>query len=339
MIQTGIEGLGLTMVAGILSGNCMLPAKFVRMWKWENLWLVFSLVSLLILPWVLGFVEVHALLTVYRSLPPEAFVGPMLLGAGWGVAQILFGTSVRRLGLCLGYAIIIGLGAVFGTLIPLFFGEKVLPRGTMLFEILCGVAVMGFGIALTAWGGQVRDLVERTVLPGPEQSSRYTAAILLAVFCGLLAPMLNYAFVFGHGLAAAAVRTGSSPLAAGYAVWPIALLGGLIPNLGYSCYLLRRNRSWALFSSGGSDVLWPSLMGGLWMGAFALYGVSSVLLGPLGMSVGWGLLQIFMIIAATISGLVTREWKHAPGRALTLLCAGLLALVLATMLLSAGNRQ
>jgi hypothetical protein len=39
-------GVGLTMVAGILSGNSMLPMKFVRSWKWENIWLIFSVVSL-----------------------------------------------------------------------------------------------------------------------------------------------------------------------------------------------------------------------------------------------------------------------------------------------------
>ena len=42
-------------------------------------------------------------------------------------------------------------------------------------------------------------------------------------------------------------------------------------------------------------------MGVLWMGAFALYGVSAIYLGSLGTSIGWGLLQTFMIMAATLS--------------------------------------
>jgi hypothetical protein len=29
-------GLLLTLVAGLLSGNCMLPMKFARRWPWEN---------------------------------------------------------------------------------------------------------------------------------------------------------------------------------------------------------------------------------------------------------------------------------------------------------------
>jgi L-rhamnose-H+ transport protein len=336
--QTTTEGIGLTMLAGIMSGNCMLPSKFARRWRWENLWLIFSIVSLLILPWALAFAEVHSLLAVYRGLPLGVFVAPLLLGAGWGVAQVLFGTSVRRLGLCLGYAIIVGLGAVFGTLVPLFFGQKALPDRMALLEILAGVVAMVIGIALIAWGGQVRDLEERATLPGGARSGDYTVAVLLAILCGLMAPMLNYAFAFGQGLAAAAVRAGNSSIAAAYAVWPIALLGGLIPNLAYSLYLLQRNRSWIVFTQNKIDVLWPASMAMLWMGAFALYGVSSVLLGVLGTSAGWALFQIFMIMTATLSGLLTAEWENAPRRALMLLGTGLLTLVGATLLLSSGSR-
>ena len=49
-----LEGLSLTLLAGLFSGNCMLPMKFARRWQWENVWLVFSIVSLLILPWALA---------------------------------------------------------------------------------------------------------------------------------------------------------------------------------------------------------------------------------------------------------------------------------------------
>ena len=43
-------GLGLMALAGIVGGNCMLPMKFARRWPWENMWLVFSLVALLVVP-------------------------------------------------------------------------------------------------------------------------------------------------------------------------------------------------------------------------------------------------------------------------------------------------
>jgi L-rhamnose-H+ transport protein len=114
-------GLFLTLLAGLLSGNCMLPMKFARRWQWENLWLVFSVVSLLILPWGLVLLFVGDPRPIYAGVLPGQLLLTLLLGAGWGVAQVLFGLSVARLGLALGYAIIIGLGSLGGTLVPLFF--------------------------------------------------------------------------------------------------------------------------------------------------------------------------------------------------------------------------
>ena len=57
-----VYGLILTLVAGVLSGNFMLPMKFVRRWPWENVWLVFSVISLVIVPGVLALVMILAII-------------------------------------------------------------------------------------------------------------------------------------------------------------------------------------------------------------------------------------------------------------------------------------
>src|SRR5580698_1322668 len=92
-------GIALTLVAGLMSGNCMLPMKFNRSWKWENTWLVFSVVSLVILPWALALGLVDHLFETYSALSFIQIAVPFLFGAGWGIAQVLFGISVHRLGL------------------------------------------------------------------------------------------------------------------------------------------------------------------------------------------------------------------------------------------------
>jgi L-rhamnose-H+ transport protein len=79
-------------------------------------------------------------------------------------------------------------------------------------------------------------------------------------------------------------------------------------------------------------------MGALWMGAFALYGMSATYLGSFGTSIGWGLFQIFMIMTATLSGVLMGEWKGAPRSARQLLVAGLGSLTCATALLSMANQ-
>ena len=59
-------GLLLTLVAGLFSGSCMMPMKFAKRWPWENTWLVFTLVSLLILPWTLAFTLLFLTLHLVR---------------------------------------------------------------------------------------------------------------------------------------------------------------------------------------------------------------------------------------------------------------------------------
>lgn len=337
MTQSLEEGIALTLVAGLLSGNCLLPMKFHRHWRWENAWFVFSIVSLIILPWALGLTLVSHLWTIYTSLPATAMLVPFLFGAGWGIAQVLFGISVDRLGLSLAYAIIVGLGALLGTLIPLFAQHRAEVSQMQLVLIFSGVAFMMTGITLCAWGGQLRE--GRPSSPGePAALSRYYRALLVAILCGLMAPMLNYALAFGEPIARQSALAGNAPLRAAYAVWPIALAGGFLPNIIYSIFLIEKNRSWPRFCAPAPDLLLSTSMGALWMGAFALYGMSVAYLGELGTSIGWGLFQIFMIATATLSGVITGEWKDSPRRARQLLLAGLCCLAAATTLLAMGNR-
>ena len=332
-----LRGVGLTMIAGLMSGNCMLPMKFARRWKWENVWLVFSVASLLVLPWIFAVWQVDDLWSVYRMVSVRVMATPFLFGGGWGVAQILFGISVRRLGMGVAYAIIVGLGAVFGTLVPLFLAQRGFLSNAAIIEIITGVIVMVIGITLTTLGGHERE--RSTSKQSSASVNRgYVFAVLTAILCGVMAPMLNYGFAFGQQLAQAATSLGNSASSAAYAVWPIVLLGGLIPNLLYSGYLLRKNRSWTLFGQGGSDAGLAALMAVLWVGAISLYGVAAVYLGPLGTSIGWGLLQIFMIMTATMSGVLTAEWKNSSQKARLFLTSGIACLIGATMLLTLGSR-
>src|ERR1700676_4199010 len=145
------------MIAGLMSGNCMLPMKFTRSWKWENVWLVFSVVSLVVLPWALALGLVDHLFETYYALSFLQIAIPFLFGMGWGIAQVLFGISVQRLGLGLAYAIIVGLGAMLGTLVPLFVQHRSQVDDTALLEIFSGIVLMIVGISLSTWGGQIRE--------------------------------------------------------------------------------------------------------------------------------------------------------------------------------------
>ena len=320
----------------MMAGDCMLPLKLNRKWHWENTWLVFSLFSLLVLPWILALSLVHHLFQIYSELTAVQFAIPVLFGAGWGIAQVLFGISIQRLGVALAYPIVVGLGTLLGTLVPLFVQHRAQVGPAILIRVLAGIVVMLIGIGLSTWAGQIREYRREAAATAPP-SGRYRAAVFVAILCGILAPMLNFSFAFGQDIAVAAVRLGNAEVRAAYAVWPVGLAGGLIPNVGYSIYLLRRNRTGALFQFKWPDMFWAILMAILWMGAFALYGMSATFLGRFGTSIGWGLFQVFMIMTATLSGFFSGEWRFAPRSARILLVLSIIFLGGATGLLASVN--
>lgn len=71
-------------------------------------------------------------------------------------------------------------------------------------------------------------------------------------------------------------------------------------------------------------------MGVFWMGAFAIYGVRSAYLSVPGISVSCAFFQIFMIMTANVSGVLTGEWKTVPTAARRGWWTGLGLLALAT---------
>jgi L-rhamnose-H+ transport protein len=111
-------GIGLSLLGGVLVGNCMLPLRKIRTWAWECSWLVFSIVSLVLVPCLLAWLPHWP--SFYFSVSTSDLLPPFLFGVGWGVAQVLFGLAMVRLGMALGFTLVVGLGTVFGTLIPFF---------------------------------------------------------------------------------------------------------------------------------------------------------------------------------------------------------------------------
>jgi L-rhamnose-H+ transport protein len=329
-------GVLLAMAGGIMVGNCMVPLNYLRTWRWENAWIVFSVVALLVLPWSLAFLRVPHLLAIYSQINGSSFVMPFLYGAGWGVAQVLFGLAVVRIGMALAFATTIGLSAALGTLVPILFKNSAVlstARGSVL---LLGLCLMIAGVAACSWAGRQREGT-RTGNRAQSGQRSYTIGIVMASVAGLLAPMLNYSLAFGSRFLLEALRQHTATADAPYTVWPIALAGGAVPNLAYAIFLANKNKTWRKFSPALPDLLFGSLMGILWMGSMAIYGTATTYLGVLGASVGWSIFQICIILTANVSGWLSGEWKGTSLQLRVVLWCGLLLLGSATLAIAHGN--
>ena len=333
-----IEGFALTFIAGALIGMSLVPLKWIRVWKWENFWFVYSFVSLFIVPVGIAFLLVPHLATVYASIPLSTDVKPFLCGMLWGVAQLGAGLLVAKLGLALTSSILNGLCAAFGSLTPLVLQHPDLilkPSGLLL---LAGIAVMLLGVILCGWAGFQREKGQVSAATVGSNSRRnYWMAILLAVISGFLAALLNIALAFGGDIVQLARAQGAPDVWAVFAVWPIALLGALVTNLAYTVYLLSRNKTWGNFLAKPAEIGKPILAGALWMVPIAIYSSGTVFLGALGVSVGWALFQVMLLISGNLAGIWTGEWRSSSTRIFNVNLAGVAVLLAATVIMGAAN--
>jgi L-rhamnose-H+ transport protein len=341
-----LTGFVLVLVSGVMAGSALSPIKFVRKYRFENYWLIYGLTGTVIIPWTLALVASPHLFSVYSQLPWKVLLLPPAFAFSWGIASMLGGLCVSRIGLSLSYALVIGIGASAGSLVPLlYFSPQTLqtPAGKY---ILLGIAVMLGGLVLVTWAGQQKEsqLTKRNSVgnSGGDGSAKvqhnYVVWVFMAVLAGILSAGLNFSFAFGQDVVAAAHAAGASATNATYPVWALAMLGGMVPNLLYPCVLCFRNRSWNVFlSSPRSDIVFSILLGVLFMGSTVLYGLGAIRLGLLGTSVGWGIMQIMQIVVGNLSGFLTGEWKLAGANAVRLMLAGVAVLVVASTVMAYGN--
>lgn len=152
-------GLGVLQVlaGGVLNGSFVAPMKVIKTWKWENSWLVYSIVGLTIIPWMVAFATVPNLTAVYAHSSNSILLKVILFGIGWGIGSVLFGIGVIRLGLALGYGIILGLIAPIGTFLPLIVlhPERLHTREGRL--LIVGMLLVLVGISFLAIAGKRRE--------------------------------------------------------------------------------------------------------------------------------------------------------------------------------------
>ena len=314
-------GFLLLTIAGLMNASFTLPMKFTRRWAWENTWLAWSVFALLVLPAVVTLSTVPELATVYRVSGLMLVLCVMAFGAGWGLAQVFFGIAVDDIGIALTFSLVLGTSAAVGALIPMLrlHRDKLdTPAGHIL---LLGIATVLLGVAICKGHGNA------------------TAGLVLAIICGCGASFVNFGLAFGAPLIDVAARHGASATSAANTVWLPLMAAGAVPNLLYCIYLLQKNSSGNNFARGGFNH-WTLafVMAAFWFGSTLLYGASVVQLGPLGAVLGWPLFMSLIVIAASMLGIVTGEWKQSGRKPLAVQLVGVAVLILAIFILATASQ-
>lgn len=331
MADSFMYGLALVVAAGACQGTFMLPTKWIKGWAWENYWLIFASTAYLICPWILALATIPRLFEVYRGSSLGSIVAIAVYGTAWGIGALTFGLAVEALGLALGFAVILGVAATAGAVVPLLVQP---PQGFSFGQgaaTAISLAVMVAGVAVCSLAGRWKE--------GTGARS-YRRGLLIAITSGLLSACGNLGFAFGSEITQRAEQLGVSQALAPNALWTLLTLPLFLCNGLYSLFLLRRNGSLARFAGQGAGINFSlgAVMGLLWMSGFALYGAGARKLGDLGPSLGWAILMSTMVLAANLSGLLSGEWNAAPQPSRRQLALGVLLLLVAIAGLGFANR-
>jgi L-rhamnose-H+ transport protein len=330
-MNSAIGGIVLLIIAGVMNGSFTLPMKFTKQWQWENTWLVWTIWALVIFPPVLTLATIPHVGSVYGSMAPEVVLTVAACGAGWGISQVFFGLAVESVGIALAFSVILGLSAAVGSLVPLIRSKSATMFTQQGVLVMCGVALVLTGVGICAVAGRKREAkLGKSVAA---QKASLAQGLLFCIVSGVGSALVGIGFDSGKAASDAARQFGASALWSPMAIWLPLMMAGGIPNLIYTIYLVRKNRTGNLFQlpATGSYWLLAGIMGVFWFGSTLMYGIA---VSPLGTSVAWPIFMSLIVIVASIWGVLTGEWRGTGKRPLQIMYGGVAVLVLAIYVLS-----
>jgi L-rhamnose-H+ transport protein len=332
-----VLAFSLVLIAGIFQGTFVLPMTMTKKWEWEHTWATFSLLGMLVFNWILTLIFIPDILAIYSSIPSQDILILILFGAGWGIGAILFGLGMDKLGMALGYPIIMGLIASLGALIPLLIIHPESMFTTRGIVLLSGMALVIVGIIVCARSGSLKQ--PEGLKKGEARSGAMTVGLSIAIFAGILSCLPNVGIAFGENLIEAAIDFGTPETFAGNASWALFFTVGFIVNFAYCMYLMIKKKTLRNYFNPATikNVGLGAVMAILWIGSFYLYGMGAAKLGKWGVVVGWPLFISLSIVVGNLWGIWRGEWKNAPRKARSLLNQGILILCIAVVIIAISN--
>lgn len=338
--MTTLTGIILVVSAGLLIGSMSWPMKVCPNLSFGHMWMTGMVAGLLVAPWAISLWGVPDLFGAYAQVPLATLLKANFFSLAWGIANVLFGISVTRIGASLSMAILTGIGASLGVTLPMILKGSGLFAGAPSIVsmpgavVLAGVAIMLGGVVLCARSGRLRESAGASTA----RRGNYAANMLIITLCGVLSAGISFTFIFSQDEIVRSVSAkGAGPVAANASVWAIALLAGMAVNVVYPAILIAREGSWAKFMQYPGQIFLSALIGIQFFAGVLLMGQGMLALGVLGASVGFGMSQGMQIVGGQILGFLSGEWHGAPPKARQWIFAALALLLAAAVVLALAN--
>jgi L-rhamnose-H+ transport protein len=276
------------------------------------------------------------------------------------------------MGVALGYCA--AFGTLVPPLLKIFMPE--IPVAESLAQIasthpgkitLLGVGICILGIWIAAMAGATKE----KEMPAEEKKKSvkefdFKKGLIVATFSGIMSACFSFGLTAGEPIGTASVAAGTDALWSGLPSLIVVMLGGFTTNFiwcvmlnfrngtGYE-YLAREQRKPALTKDGSvssdqsedrriptlQNVFFSALAGTTWYFQFFFYSMGHIRMGgsdPQGFGFSsWTLHMASIIVFSTMWGWFFKEWKGSSKKAYTLIVAGIITLIISTIVIGYGT--
>jgi L-rhamnose-H+ transport protein len=337
-------GLLLALIGGGIQGAFYFPMKYMKNWRWENGWFLFSLVGCLIIPALLALFTTPNLMAVYAAAGLKTAGVVFFFGLCWGIGAVLYGLGADILGMALGITIVTAINVCLGALLPIPF----LPAGnvTAMAGLALGaaLAVTIAGVAIIAMAGRRREREQSgsaTATTAPTAKVSFQIGLIVCIAAGIFCPAANFAVFFGKPIVHEVEKLGTVPICyQGNAMLLLFFLGGWVVNTLYCFHLFRKNHSARNFFKFApiANALRGILMSVFFVAGAVIYAVAAAIYIPtIGSVVGWPVFLAATITISNLLGVASGEWKGVSRGTFGWLYSGVVLLIAAVALASLSN--
>jgi L-rhamnose-H+ transport protein len=353
-----IFGILFHFIGGFASGSFYIPYKKVKGWAWESFWIVGGIFSWLIVPPLAAWLTIPGFSEIIQGTNGEILLLTYFFGLLWGIGGLTYGLGVRYLGVSLGSTIILGLCAVFGSIIPSvyynFYPKEGKDTFSMLLHshwgqmVLLGIAICVIGIIICGKAGTIKehDLAKNRAAETDNKEYRFGLGILVAIVSGILSACFNFGIEAGKSMADTANATWRAAhpdqgnfLFQNNVTYIIILWGGLTTNLVWCMILNARNKTFNDYTNKQKPLLknylFCALAGTTWFLQFFFYGMGESKMGNGASS--WILHMAFIILIANTWGLFLKEWKGVSKKAVYTVITGIVTIIISVLVVGYGN--
>ncbi|WP_282121981.1 L-rhamnose/proton symporter RhaT [Algibacter mikhailovii] len=333
-----IEGVLLAIFAGLMLGLYALPEKFTKDFKYENTWSLFFLLTMFVVPIIASVSLINGFGDIFGNMPTDIWIKMGLTSFLWGIGVMMWGKAINHIGLSLGFSLFIGTILLVGSLLP--YLEEALPASNIFITILIGLFVVLIGVFANGKAGLIREKDEVEAGEKNDGKGSMLTGILIAVVGGLLATGFSYANAAGRPYLHEACQAAGNPewVTAVAVMFPIFISGGIVMT-AYFLWQLSQKKAWADFKTPAfsKNFVLILIMAVFHYAASALFAYAAYKLGESGNTVGYAIFNTSCVVTAIISGLITKEWVKASGKAKGFLYFGLTCMVLGILIVAYSN--